>query len=385
MHTFRLYLKLMKRQFPFFFAYCIILLILIMIVSKHSQEKTFDRYQQQKVRIAFFNEDEDSELIVGLRIYLSDYCHFVEVGIEDEEQKEALFYQEVDYIITIPHGFSKCFLKGEEVSVRRLAIPNSREAVYVDNAVNSYFTNAKLYIKINPSLSQKELLQLIYQSMYDHTEVVEVPTINVQNKNIYGSYFNILGYVLMACCILTIGNGMWLIQNQDMYWRNFVSPIPMRYMDLQLYLANATIVFLYTFIFLGIGYTLNDLQGINLQTLLYWINTVIFAISVLFFSYFVALLVKTRMSCNAISILVPLGVGFMSGVFIPQCMIGANVLRFASFFPVYWYVKANNIITEMSQNAIAPLVELRTVFLIEFLFAITFFLLSRIADRIRYR
>jgi len=43
---------------------------------------------------------------------------------------------------------------------------------------------------------------------------------------------------------------------------------------------------------------------------------------------------------------------FISGVFVPQELLGSHVLKIASFTPVYWYVRANNTIAGL--NAFTP-------------------------------
>ncbi len=40
--------------------------------------------------------------------------------------------------------------------------------------------------------------------------------------------------------------------------------------------------------------------------------------------------------------MVSLGTAFISGVFVPQELLGEKVLAMAKFFPVYYYVKINN-------------------------------------------
>jgi len=55
---------------------------------------------------------------------------------------------------------------------------------------------------------------------------------------------------------------------------------------------------------------------------------------------------------SAVANVFTLGSSFTGGVFVPQELLGANVLTIASFTPTYWYVKANNeIANTVSFNA----------------------------------
>ena len=45
---------------------------------------------------------------------------------------------------------------------------------------------------------------------------------------------------------------------------------------------------------------------------------------------------------SAVANVFSLGTCFISGVFVPQALLGKTVLTIASFTPTYWYIKANN-------------------------------------------
>jgi hypothetical protein len=51
---------------------------------------------------------------------------------------------------------------------------------------------------------------------------------------------------------------------------------------------------------------------------------------------------------NTISTGISLCLAFISGIFIPQMYLGSSVLKVASFTPTYWYVKANNVLINVT-------------------------------------
>jgi ABC-2 type transport system permease protein len=46
-----------------------------------------------------------------------------------------------------------------------------------------------------------------------------------------------------------------------------------------------------------------------------------------------------------ISQIVGLGMSFLCGAFIPQTMLGSGVLAIGKLFPVYWYVRATDLLS----------------------------------------
>ncbi|MFP4661668.1 MAG: hypothetical protein ACLFPF_05715 [Halanaerobiales bacterium] len=64
---------------------------------------------------------------------------------------------------------------------------------------------------------------------------------------------------------------------------------------------------------------------------------------------------RARYIGQAIANVVALGTSFISGLFVPQFLLGKTVLSIASFTPNYWYVKSNNSIVKLAELDIASL------------------------------
>jgi ABC-2 type transport system permease protein len=82
--------------------------------------------------------------------------------------------------------------------------------------------------------------------------------------------------------------------------------------------------------------------------LLLLLNSFIFNFAVLSISFLLGNVVKSKGAMSAAANVVALGTSFISGVMVPQEFLGSTVLKIASFTPNYWYVKSNNIITNMA-------------------------------------
>lgn len=80
--------------------------------------------------------------------------------------------------------------------------------------------------------------------------------------------------------------------------------------------------------------------------LLLMLNSLVYIIMVLAFTYMIIHFVKDANVLNMISNVFGLGSSFLCGIFVPQYLLGDGVMFIAQFLPPYWYLEAmNNIAT----------------------------------------
>ena len=123
MPVFRTYFKIMKKQLVGLILYgimfiAITLLITFFIIRDNSKEFTVSR-----VPILLINNEGDNEFIEAFTSYLEGYVEFIDVDDSDEAGRDALFYNEVKYILTIPKGFTDGSLVGKKLCLSRRLIP----------------------------------------------------------------------------------------------------------------------------------------------------------------------------------------------------------------------------------------------------------------------
>ena len=110
MQVFRTYFKIMKKQLASLILYgimfiAITLLITFFIIRDNSKDFTVSR-----VPVLLINNDGDNEFVEAFTSYLEGYVKFIDVEDSDGARRDALFYHEVNYILTIPMGFTDGFL-----------------------------------------------------------------------------------------------------------------------------------------------------------------------------------------------------------------------------------------------------------------------------------
>ncbi|MGB8450985.1 MAG: ABC transporter permease [Anaerocolumna sp.] len=344
MQVFKLYFKILKSAAPALIIYVFIFTILIFIMSANQRKNTAD-YEESQINTALVNYDGDSILVRDFLDYLAGYCNMEDYWDNENDLADALFFREVEYILTIPYDFGEDFMDGKDVSVEKKAIPDGAYNLLIDNAINNYLNTARIYLRTMPDISEEELVTYIRNDMKVTTEVyMDTEEIKDNGNSFYNHYFNTASVVLLSCCLMGVGMIMLTFHNLHILRRNMVTPMTYKEMNLQLIGGNIIFVLTYDIFFILIGVIFNGNKSLNGNVFLYWLNLIIFSISAFSISYLTAMLIKSKQANDVLSIVLPLGLSFISGAFIPQFLLGDSVLKMAGFTPFYWFVKGNDTI-----------------------------------------
>ncbi|MDU6524681.1 MAG: ABC transporter permease, partial [Enterococcus sp.] len=134
-------------------------IIMAIITLFYAGQLTRDAEELTGAKIAILSKD-DSSLEKDFVAYLAKQ-HTI-VNLQDTSQKsldDALYFDEVQYILEIPKDFSAKLSKGETVTLASKTRPATFSQSLVDTTVNNYLNTYLTYQKQLPSLSQKELLE----------------------------------------------------------------------------------------------------------------------------------------------------------------------------------------------------------------------------------
>jgi ABC-2 type transport system permease protein len=351
MQVFKAYYKILKTQLVSILIYAALFLMLTILFTSNITQNT-SQFEAKKVAVMVLNEDGENSLLNGFLDYLEDYVTFVEPKKNEAAIRDALYNREVSYILRIPTGFTDRFNNNGTVSLTKQTAPDTMEAITIDNAVDNYFNMASVYRSYQPEASVEEISTYVKSNLQKKTTVQlsseqkdTVSSGNTQNRY----YFNYLGYIMIAMFITSVGTVMFSFHGLDLRRRHFASPITERDLNVQLILANLIFIMIYLVIFIIAGFVLNKNRIININTLLFWLNSFTFALVILSVSYLIGISVKSKKAISAISTAGSVGLAFLSGMFVSQELLGASVLKVASFTPVYWFVKANNAIEFVTQ------------------------------------
>ena len=386
MPVFRLCLKILKKQLPIMLVYLIVFLVISLIMSSFLAKEQLQQdrlFTQAKSNIAFISK-ENTPLVDGFKQELSRVANFVELPDETEALQDALYFRTVTYILRVPEGFTDSFMQGENVQLEKTAVPDSISSTYLDLFIDQYFNTARLYVQQMENISQESLVQYL-QSDLAVSAFVELKTIGDQplNQNFANYYFNFLAFSLLSVLILGMGALLLVFYDTDLMRRNACAPLSSSSVNLQFILAILVFTILAWSIMVAFCLLFNYKNSLNLNTLYFVINSLVFAVCGTGISFLIGNLVKSHNAIPAVNNVVTLGLCFISGVFVPMELIADSVLRIANFTPTYWFVKANNQIAKLTQFDFANLEPIFTSMLIQICFALAFFVAALVANKKR--
>lgn len=367
-------------------VYLIVFLVISLIMSSFLAKEQLQQdrlFTQAKSNIAFISK-ENTPLVDGFKQELGRVANFIELPDETEALQDALYFRSVTYILRVPEGFTDSFMQGENVQLEKTAVPDSISSTYLDLFIDQYFNTARLYVQQMENISQESLVQYL-QSDLAVSAFVELKTIGDQplNQNFANYYFNFLAFSLLSVLILGMGALLLVFYDTDLMRRNACAPLSSSSVNLQFILAILVFTVLAWSIMVAFCLLFNYKNSLNLNTLYFVINSLVFAVCGTGISFLIGNLVKSHNAIPAVNNVVTLGLCFISGVFVPMELIADSVLRIANFTPTYWFVKANNQIAKLTQFDFANLEPIFTSMLIQICFALAFFAAALVANKKR--
>lgn len=381
MKVFNLYGKIIKKNIVSVISY-IIAFLTITLLFVGNQGTTSPTFQNQKTAITLINQD-DSALVDGLIEYLGNYIIVREYS--EDQLLDALYYREIYGIYTIPDGFTVDWFQEGMLEITREAVPDAEYIlINVDNAINRYLNMARMYQTNLPSWTEDEIVAQIAVDLAQEAEGTR--TMAVNNALEYASfYFNYLSYVLFAIIMSIVGIVSLRLKKIEIKRRMLLSPYSQSKTNLEVLLGHGVLGFGLVIILAIMSIIFYPSVAFTVQWWLFVVNCLCLSFAILSISYTIGLLVRSENALPAIANVVSLGSSFLTGVFVPQYLLGNEVLAIAHVLPNYYYV-ANNL--QISGLQAFTWGETKTIFLnmgIQILFGVAFTLIAIYVSRSRNR
>jgi len=371
MQVYKAFFKVILKNRAQIMICLVVFMVLALLLSSAYKPPQNTDFTKVKVNIAFINDDVDSPLVAGLKTYLGENANLVAIPDDTQKLQDALFFRQVEYILRVPAGFTAAMLNGSDVQLEKTTVPDSTSNIYMDLLINKYLNTAKTYTTYLPGLSQTDLVAHLQEDLANATAVTMISSgTHSAYAEKSGYYFNFLSYSLFAILILGVCSVMLVFNNTDLKRRNLCSPLRSANMNFQMVLGNLSFAVAIWLILISASFFMYGSFMFTATGRLLLLNSFVFTLAALSISYLIGNLVKSRGAMSAIANVFALGTSFISGVFVPQALLGANVMTIASFTPTYWYVKANNEITAAVTFNAANLTSIFTSMLVILGFAV---------------
>ena len=344
MTVFRGYLKGALRQRNVIILYLCIFLGLGTLMTMTMDEQNQDIYTSETLTMTVIDRD-NSDISTGLTDYFDKTQELVPLEDKKEVLKEELYYGNTQYVLIIPEGFEKEFIKTEGNNTENLlqgtGRPGSMQNHYASELADSYLSGLALYLQAGYD-PENAVRQMVNTEKNDTVTVMQEGS-RAMSK--VAGTLQYLPYILTALSCYVIGFVMLDYQKTDIKRRIAVSAVSRTSRLMQMILA--LLVIGVAFFAVSILMT----AAMNPGTILeesnkgyYLLNIGVMVLVGLSIAFMVVSLVSSGNAVNGLANVIALGMSFICGVFIPESMLGSSVRKLAKFLPVYWYEQNNTIL-----------------------------------------
>lgn len=322
--------------------------------------------------IAILNNDHDV-VSEGLLTYL-DGKVLLET-IDEDEIHDNLFYRRIHFALVLPENFSKSFDAHTQLDAEMLV--DSPLGYIAQSYVETYLSDVSAITNIG--YSQTEAVQRVL-SLQSQEASVSVHQLNKVNRgSVYHSFTTMEVYPIMFTIMSILIPTLSVFGIYEVKRRSEIGSMSSNKRNL---ILMGSVVLYGHVLWIGLKlFSLVILKGtIDYATLGYsFLNSYLFLWVVIALSFLVSQVAKSESSQIAFTTVLSLGVSFISGVFVPQELIGSSILSISKLFPVYWNIEANHAIMQggdILSSMVTPLI-------IQLLFVIVFVALGIYISRNR--
>lgn len=377
MQASKLFCKIIPRKFlTVFLIYTIIFVGLSILFSDRGLTQMEDVFELSKVKISVINDD-NTQLSNGLESYINSISRPVEIKRDEESIKDALFFRQTEFIVIIPKGFQNDFISADQPKVKTMYVPDSVSSQYAIRLIDNYLNTARLYILAHPEMSIEEVHEKVITDISTEVNISFINRVNAHDTSLSNlkGYFNFLSYILIAMLISMVGRIMLIFNNKEIKMRNYCAPISINSYNIQLILSNLLMALIIWLIFVVLAFVINKNTFNQTGALLFIVNSFVLTVLCLSISFLVATF-ATKNSIDPIGNCLSLGLSFLGGSFVPQALLSDTLRTLGTFNPIFWYIKVNDTIGDLTSITQATLQPIIHGILVQLAFAIALFAIA---------
>lgn len=370
MKVFSTYWKIIKTNAVSISIY-ICVFIGIVIIQCRPEAAAVVNLEGSKIPVSYINDDAQNPFTDGLIAYLGKNLNLKDITGSRENAKDALFFRRAEYVLEIPKGFGEGFAAENRKELKKEVIENSYSNVYVDLLVNKYLHAYELYRNHNSGLTDSQIAERVSADLSIETKV-EFANGTSQNENSakYAAFLNIASYALFSTVCIGMGVVMSTFQRLEIRKRNLCSPIKEMTLNRRILLCNLSFALAVCLTIMVVEAAMFKEQMFTQIGFYLNLNLLIFTGVAVGFGMLIAYSVTANTAQIAVVNLLGLGMAFLGGAFAPQELLGDKVNAAASFLPVHWFVKLNDMLCKAGEVTSSHLKEIYYCYGIQIGFAV---------------
>jgi len=369
MTVFKYFLKIAIKNRWIIIMYVTIFFVMT-VLNSNDAVKREESFVESKLNIGII-DNCNSELSNSLRKYLEAKNNIVDTMEDEDYIKEQIFLEVADAVVIIPEDFDEKVIRREE-SVLVYKDDRKPQSIQIENQINKFLAFANITYE-NGNFALKDVAEALNESV----EVHVLPSGEIEGSGIntwFKFYFNFTGYVTIALYIAVIGVVMSDFRDENIDSRRRISSKRFLEFNREIYLGQLTLASAVTITFIIASIIFMRENIWNVYFLKYVVNLIVFSFSILCLTFLINNITRNKHAITALSTVLSLGTSFISGVMVPQEILGDKVLAVAKFFPTYYFVRVN-------ESMINSLSDIGFDIFMQLLFAVAFLLIGLILSK----
>lgn len=333
MTVFKTYLKVLNR---YKFTVILYTALLVGFAAINNTAGTGQQAFEARKPNVYIEDLDNSELSKDFIRYMDTKCELSH--LEKEYTKDALFYRQLDYYLTIPKNFEKDILasKNPEIQVEKTG---DFASYYANMLSERYIKTVQVYASTQENVSA--LIKDVKKNLDTQTKVHMETTLDKASIRSITNYYNFAAYSLLAGVMYIIGLVMTTFKREEIQKRMVVSATKQGSIQVKLWLCNVGYALVLWASYVGISYVICGKIVFSQHGLYYILNSFLYLLCATSLAFFVASLLKSREAINGIVNVVALGSAFLCGAFLSVNLLPEFVLKIAHVLPAYWYIQTN--------------------------------------------
>ncbi len=347
MTVFRLCLRIIKANLGSMAIFAAIFVALSLVMSQSGSKAQSLDFNLDRIKVGVVS-GQGSPAELGLKGALEPIAVLTEAPDDPAAIREALFFQSLDYVVAFPPRLEARLPEGEAPALRVYPGANGAKNLYAGQRINQYLNYLDLYARAWPEASDAALAERLGPELDRWSETALSPDGPGLKVRFAAIYYNFFAYSLVAVILLGVGLCLMCVNRPDLRRRNNCSPLPPHRLARELVLALLLYALAALALFALFGLVLGVSPLSSWRTGLMLLNALVLSLWALSLSFMLGTVTRTNNMLVGCSHVFTMVSSFVSGVFVPQALLGDALLRVARFLPVYWYVLVNDSASTMT-------------------------------------
>ena len=337
MKVFSTFWKIVKKYKVVLLVYIGVTLGVSFIMAAGNGDRVAEVFEDNRQNICIFDEDK-SELSIAFCSFMEEKHNIVEIRDDRDALQDALYYDEIAYLIRIPAGFGEGVYAGGQVELPVTSAPNSAGSVYISRQIESFLKTFRAYREMG--LDYEEALSKTRDNLSISTEVATLSENIENNTPKFAAYLQMIPYGLVSILIHCIGSVMIAFNDENVAKRTRCSSKSSRSINAQIVFGAFFMAVVVWALFLGITILINGSEFTSHFAFKYFaLNAAVCTLAALGLGFLCGVISKTSEAVSILSVSISMVFSFLGGVFVPLSAMGEGIKTVSKFLPTYWYVE----------------------------------------------